>query len=71
MTPADLAARIASLGLTQTEAAQQMGLTQPELSRWIHGHVRITTRRAAWLDQELRQLERPTDSTADPTTTAS
>lgn len=45
------------LGLTQTEAARRMGITQPELSRWVHGHVQITNRRAAWLDQELRRLE--------------
>jgi len=58
MTPDELRTRIAGLGFTQTEAARRLGLTQPELSRWINGHIQITTRRARWLDQELSRLER-------------
>lgn len=57
MTPADLANRIARLGLTQTEAARQLGLLQPNLSRLIRRQQPFTRQQEAWLEQELARLE--------------
>ena len=58
MTPTELKGRREALHLTQQQMAEAIRVRQHHLSRWETGAVPITPIRAAWLDRELKRLER-------------
>jgi transcriptional regulator with XRE-family HTH domain len=57
MQASDLRDRRLALGMTQRQLAEAFGITHPEINRWEKAGVKITARRALWLDQKLRELE--------------
>lgn len=57
MTPEELRQRRKRLGLTQAQLAELLGRrSNSEIARWESGRLPAT--RAAWLDQEMRRVER-------------
>jgi transcriptional regulator with XRE-family HTH domain len=54
MTPDELRTRLERLGLSQSEAARQLGVTHPALWRWLQGGK---IQHPKMLDLALRALE--------------
>jgi DNA-binding transcriptional regulator YiaG len=58
VTPLELRARRKALGLSQSDLAEALGVTQHTVSRWEEGKMKLTAPRSMWLDVEMRRVER-------------
>ena len=59
MTPADLSATLARLGISQAEAARLLGVTPGAVTRWVQGKRAVPGPVVRLLKYIIHQHERP------------